>query len=112
LRLFAVVARENVIVGEEPKNQQHVPTKKFVLIETVEFARGMRLPEPSLPFSSQCFSPSQLASEPGHLCMLISFLQRSNSGHRVRLGMTDRLLWVWLSGLWTDWRSTLIILKP
>jgi hypothetical protein len=47
-----------------------------------------------------------------HLCMLISFLQRSNSGHRVRLGMTDRVLWVWLSGLWTDWRSTLIILKP
>src|SRR5712692_11113230 len=39
-------------------------------------------------------------------------LQRSNSGHRVRLRATDRLLWVWLSRLWTGWRSALIIAKP
>src|ERR1019366_8531164 len=39
-------------------------------------------------------------------------LRRSNSGHRVRLRATDRLLWVWLSRVWTDWRSTLIIVKP
>ena len=39
-------------------------------------------------------------------------LQRSNNGHRVRLRATDRLLWVWLSRLWTGWRSALIIVKP
>src|SRR6202162_6306527 len=39
-------------------------------------------------------------------------MQRSNNGHRVRLGTTDRLLWVWLSRLWTHWRSALIIVKP
>ena len=39
-------------------------------------------------------------------------LQRSNSGHRIRLRATDRLLWVWLSRLWTNWRSALIIVKP
>src|SRR6202521_3291018 len=39
-------------------------------------------------------------------------LQRSNNGHRVRLRATDRLMWVWLSRLWTGWRSALIIVKP
>src|SRR5215470_13162603 len=39
-------------------------------------------------------------------------LQRSNHGCRVRLGPTDRILWVWLSRLWTSWRSVLVIVKP
>ncbi len=39
-------------------------------------------------------------------------LQRSNRGHRLRLHSSDRLLWVWLSRLWTGWRSALIIVKP
>ncbi len=39
-------------------------------------------------------------------------LQRSNRGHRLRLHNSDRLLWVWLSRLWTGWRSALIIVKP
>ena len=39
-------------------------------------------------------------------------LQRSDSCHRLRLRSTDRLLLVWLSRLWTDWRSALIIVKP
>ena len=39
-------------------------------------------------------------------------LQRSNNGHRVRLRATDRLLWAWLSRLWTNWRSALIFVKP
>jgi putative transposase len=41
----------------------------------------------------------------------ILVLQRANSGHRVRLRATDRRLWVWLSRLWTDWQSALIIVK-
>src|SRR5450432_60913 len=39
-------------------------------------------------------------------------LQRSNRVHKLRLSSADRALWVWLSRLWADWRSALIIVKP
>jgi hypothetical protein len=39
-------------------------------------------------------------------------LQRSSRGHKLRLGSADRALWVWLSRLWAQWRSALIIVKP
>jgi hypothetical protein len=39
-------------------------------------------------------------------------LQRSCRGHKLRLGWCDRVLWVWLSQLWNDWRSALLIVKP
>jgi len=38
-------------------------------------------------------------------------LQRSNR-HRIRLSSGDRIFWVWLSRLWSDWRSALVIVKP
>jgi putative transposase len=38
-------------------------------------------------------------------------LQRS-SRHRLRLTAGDRLFCVWLSRLWSDWRSTLVMVKP
>jgi hypothetical protein len=38
-------------------------------------------------------------------------LDRSRPG-RVRLTRVDRLLWVWLSRVWHDWRSALVIVKP
>ena len=31
---------------------------------------------------------------------------------RPKLTSSDRLLWVWLSGVWLDWRSALVIVKP
>src|SRR5215831_7411737 len=31
---------------------------------------------------------------------------------RPRLTAADRLFWAWLSGVWTDWRSCLAIVKP
>jgi hypothetical protein len=31
---------------------------------------------------------------------------------RLRLHAVDRLLWVWLARLWTQWRSALVIVKP
>ena len=34
-------------------------------------------------------------------------LQRRNQKQRLRLSAADRLLWVWLSPMWTDWRSAL-----
>jgi hypothetical protein len=38
--------------------------------------------------------------------------QRSNRDHRLRLSIADRLVWVWLSRLWTGWQSALVIVKP
>ena len=34
------------------------------------------------------------------------------STKRPRLRRRDRILWVWLSRRWTDWRSCLLIVKP
>src|ERR1700682_1490849 len=38
--------------------------------------------------------------------------ERSRRGHNLRLRWTDRALWVWLSRLWNDWRSALLMVKP
>jgi transposase InsO family protein len=38
-------------------------------------------------------------------------LQRSRR-RRVRLTQADRLLWVCLSRIWTDWRSAIVIVRP
>lgn len=34
------------------------------------------------------------------------------SAKRPKLRRRDRIFWVWLSRLWTGWRSSLIIVKP
>jgi putative transposase len=39
-------------------------------------------------------------------------LKRTNRERKLRLGVADRLLWAWLSQLWKDWRSALVIVKP
>ena len=39
-------------------------------------------------------------------------LQRSSRGRRLCLRWADRVLWVWLSRLWNDWRSALLLVKP
>jgi hypothetical protein len=39
-------------------------------------------------------------------------LQRANRDRRLPLTGSDRLLWVWLSRLWTNWRCALVIVKP
>ena len=31
---------------------------------------------------------------------------------RPRLRNHDRIFWVWLSRLWTNWRSSLVVVKP
>src|SRR5437660_6221615 len=41
----------------------------------------------------------------------VGVLQRSAS-KRPRLTPVDRLLWVWLSGIWSGWRSALAIVQP
>src|SRR5262250_2717865 len=41
----------------------------------------------------------------------VAVLKRSQR-RRLRLSYGDRLLWVWLSRLWSQWRSALLIVKP
>src|SRR5262250_1102191 len=41
----------------------------------------------------------------------LAVLKRSQRS-RLRLNSADRLLWVWLSRLWAQWRSALLIVKP
>src|SRR6266849_6620495 len=41
----------------------------------------------------------------------IGVLQRS-ARKRPRLTPGDRLLWVWLSRIWSDWRLALVIVNP
>jgi hypothetical protein len=41
----------------------------------------------------------------------IGVLQRSVK-KRPRLTAADRILWAWLCGVWSDWRSALVIVKP
>ena len=41
----------------------------------------------------------------------IGILKRS-ARERPKLPTVDRILWVWLSRVWADWRSVLIIVKP
>jgi putative transposase len=40
----------------------------------------------------------------------LAVLQRFD--RRSRLSRWDRILWVWLSRLWTSWRSSLVIVQP
>ena len=39
-------------------------------------------------------------------------LKRTNRERKLRLGRADRLLWTWLSQVWSGWRSALVIVKP
>ena len=39
-------------------------------------------------------------------------LQRVHQNRRLRLRSCDRLVWVWLSRVWPNWRSALCIVKP
>ena len=39
-------------------------------------------------------------------------LQRVHQNRRLRLRSCDRLVWVWLFGVWPNWRSALCIVKP
>lgn len=55
-------------------------------------------------------SRSAFAAENLALRHQLFVLQRSTK--RPRLKLRDRIFWVWLSRIWTDWRSYLVIVKP
>ena len=39
-------------------------------------------------------------------------LERTTRGRKLGLRWADRVLWTWLSRLWSNWRSALVIVKP
>src|SRR5260370_29842507 len=41
----------------------------------------------------------------------IGVLRRS-AKKRPKLTVADRVFWAWLSGVWADWRSALVIVQP
>jgi putative transposase len=41
----------------------------------------------------------------------LQVLERSRR-RRVRITRLDRLLWVWMSRVWPEWRAALVIVKP
>jgi putative transposase len=56
------------------------------------------------------FGSAAIALENLALRHQLAVLQRSV--RRPRLARGDRILWVWLSRLWTGWRSSLVIVQP
>jgi putative transposase len=62
-------------------------------------------------FSSALKSRASLQLENLALRHQIGVLQRS-AKKRPQLNPADRFLWVWLSRVWKDWRSSLLIVKP
>jgi putative transposase len=56
------------------------------------------------------FGSATIALENLALRHQLGVLQRSAS--RPRLARWDRILWVWLSRLWTGWRASLVIVQP
>ena len=67
-----------------------VLTKKSVLIETVEFAKP------------QCVACESHVYPFGLPALLRASLFPTSRGHKLRLSSADRVLWVWLSHLWTE----------
>ena len=64
-------------------------------------------------FFRDCFRPRfVLHAEILALRHQLLVLQRSSHGRKPRLRWTDRIFWVWLSRLWSDWRSALPIVSP
>jgi len=61
--------------------------------------------------SSVCRSRAALQIEILALRHQLAVLHRS-ARKRPRLSSADRMLWAWLSRVWSDWRSALVIVKP
>jgi putative transposase len=61
--------------------------------------------------SSNFYSRAALQLENLALRHQIGVLQRSVR-NRPKLTLVDRLLWVWLSRIWSGWRSALAIVRP
>jgi hypothetical protein len=98
-----------------------VHTKNFVRVEPVELARQERY------FANAMFAiilsllcsirqgfrtRAAIQAEILALRHQLLVLHRSARTHKVRLTPSDRFLWVWLSRLWREWQSALLIVQP
>jgi transposase InsO family protein len=70
----------------------------FILRAVVWMIRGAILPRTAL-----------LAE---NLALRQQLLVLQRSVNRAKLRPSDRLFWVWLSRVWTDWKSVLVIVQP
>ena len=71
---------------------------------------GMFVLLASLLFSLQ--TRAALHAENLALRHQLLLLQRVHQNRRLRLRSCDRLVWVWLSRVWSNWRCALRIVKP
>jgi hypothetical protein len=69
------------------------------------------LPALAAALSSLLKSRASLELENRALRHQIGVLQPS-AKKRPKLTAADRVLWAWLRGVWHDWRSALVIVKP
>jgi putative transposase len=97
-----------------------VPVEKSVPVDTIDLAgdRDIRFPTIMsvvlallLSLRSCARSRAVLQLEVLALRHQLQVLQRSQP-RRLRVAQADRLLWVWLSRVWNEWRTTLVIVKP
>jgi hypothetical protein len=97
-----VVLLENVEVFEEMR-----------VIVVAEFSLPMQLSLATLFVTLSSIFRSHAVLELENLALRhqIGILQRS-ARKRPKLTPWDRLLWVWFSRIWSDWRSALAIVKP
>jgi hypothetical protein len=61
-------------------------------------------------FRALLFGSAAIALQNLALRHQLAVLQRSV--RRPRLSRWDRILWVWLSRVWTDWRASLVLVQP
>jgi hypothetical protein len=75
---------------------------------------GMFVPLASLLFSLRGCLQTRAALHAENLALRhqLLLLQRVHQNRRLRLRSCDRLVWVWLSTVWSNWRSARRIVKP
>jgi len=108
-----------VPVAEFQKNRVSLPGSQFSL-KALNLRRGVVgckgmcvLLASMLLFLRGCLQTrAALHAENLALRHQLLVLQRVHQNRRLRLRSCDRLVWVWLSRVWSNWRSTLCIVKP
>jgi putative transposase len=97
-----------------------VAAENSVLVARVDYCPHGRIPSRPmmsvlvsllLTIRSSVRSRAALQLEVLALRHQLRVLNRSRPG-RVRLTRVDRVLWVWLSRVWREWRSALVIVRP
>ncbi len=84
-------------------NARAVSTKKSVLLVAVDVAVPLLL-----TIRSSVRSRAVLHLEVLALRHQLQVLNRSRP-QRLRLARADRLLWIWLSRAWNDWRAAVLV---